>query len=327
MNFNPIFRPRRLRDNSIIRSLVEEIKLCHDDLVFPLFVSENSRTPEKIDSMPEMFRWPLKSLPSKIKECQDIGIKAFAIFPQIDSSKKNPLGSDFFNPDSLTYRAAEEIKSSISDVLLIGDLALDPYTSHGHDGVLDSTGVVDNDKTVKALSEGAVLAAKSGYDLVAPSDMMDGRVSAIRKELDQNEFQKTGIISYSAKFSSAYYGPFREAIGSGQTTPIDKSSYQLKTGNLREAKRELNLDYAEGADILMIKPAEPYLDVISYAKTEFDIPIAAYQVSGEYSRIWAAHLQGWLDLESCAIESMLSIKRAGADIIFTYFAERIAKLI
>ena len=327
MNFNPILRPRRLRDNSIIRSLVEEIKLCHDDLVFPLFVSENSRTPKKIDSMPEMFRWPLKSLPSKIKECQDIGIKAFAIFPQIDSSKKNPLGSDFLNPDSLTYRAAEEIKSSISDVLLIGDLALDPYTNHGHDGVLNSTGVVDNDKTVKALSKGAVMAAKSGYDLVAPSDMMDGRVSAIRKELDQNEFQKTGIISYSAKFSSAYYGPFREAIGSGQTTPLDKSSYQLKTGNLREAKRELNLDYAEGADILMIKPAEPYLDVISYAKTEFDIPIAAYQVSGEYSRIWAAHLQGWLDLESCAIESMLSIKRAGADIIFTYFAERIAKLI
>ena len=327
MNFNPILRPRRLRDNSIIRSLVEEIKLCHDDLVFPLFVSENSRTPEKIDSMPEMFRWSLKSLPSKIKECQDIGIKAFAIFPQIDSSKKNPLGSDFLNPDSLTYRAAEEIKSSISDVLLIGDLALDPYTNHGHDGVLNSTGGVDNDKTVKALSKGAVMAAKSGYDLVAPSDMMDGRVSAIRKELDQNEFQKTGIISYSAKFSSAYYGPFREAIGSGQTTPIDKSSYQLKTGNLREAKRELNLDYAEGADILMIKPAEPYLDVISYAKTEFDIPIAAYQVSGEYSRIWASHLQGWLDLESCAIESMLSIKRAGADIIFTYFAERIAKLI
>ena len=327
MNFNPILRPRRLRDNSIIRSLVEEIKLCHDDLVFPLFVSENSRTPEKIDSMPEMFRWSLKSLPSKIKECQDIGIKAFAIFPQIDSSKKNPLGSDFLNSDSLTYRAAEEIKSSISDVLLIGDLALDPYTNHGHDGVLNSTGVVDNDKTVKALSKGAVMAAKSGYDLVAPSDMMDGRVSAIRKELDQNEFQKTGIISYSAKFSSAYYGPFREAIGSGLTTPIDKSSYQLKTGNLREAKRELNLDYAEGADILMIKPAEPYLDVISYAKTEFDIPIAAYQVSGEYSRIWAAHLQGWLDLESCALESMLSIKRAGADIIFTYFAERIAKLI
>ena len=327
MNFNPILRPRRLRDNSIIRSLVEEIKLCHHDLVFPLFVSENSRTPEKIDSMPEMFRWSLKSLPSKIKECQDIGIKAFAIFPQIDSSKKNLLGSDFLNPDSLTYRAAEEIKSSISDVLLIGDLALDPYTNHGHDGVLDSTGLVDNDKTVKTLSKGAVLAAKSGYDLVAPSDMMDGRVSAIRTELDRNEFQKTGIISYAAKFSSAYYGPFREAIGSGQTTPIDKSSYQLKAGNLREAKRELKLDYAEGADILMIKPAEPYLDVISYAKTEFDIPIAAYQVSGEYSRIWASHLQGWLELESCALESMLSIKRAGADIIFTYFAERIAKLI
>jgi porphobilinogen synthase len=327
MNFNPILRPRRLRDNSIIRSLVEETKLCHNDLVFPLFVSENSHTPEKIDSMPEMFRWSLKSLPSKIKECQDIGIKAFAIFPQIDSSKKNPMGSDFLNPDSLSYRAAEVIKSSTSDVLLIGDLALDPYTNHGHDGILDSKGVVENDNTVKILSKGAVLAAKSGYDLVAPSDMMDGRVSAIRKELDRNEFQKTGIISYSAKFSSAYYGPFREAIGSGQTSPIDKTSYQLKPGNLREAKRELKLDCAEGADILMIKPAEPYLDVISYAKTEFDIPIAAYQVSGEYSRIWASHLHGWLDLESCALESTLSIKRAGADIIFTYFAERIAKLI
>ncbi len=327
MNFNPMLRPRRLRNNSIIRSLVEERRLSHDDLVFPLFVTENTNIPEKIESMPEMFRWPLNSISSKIKECQDIGINAFAIFPQICKSKKNSIGSDFVSPDSLTYRAAEEIKSAVSNVLLIGDLALDPYTSHGHDGVLDSNGGVDNDRTVQILSQGSVLAAKYGYDMVAPSDMMDGRVHAIRKELDRNNFLNTGIISYSAKFSSAYYGPFREAIGSNQNKPIDKSSYQLKTGNLREAKRELQLDYSEGADILMVKPAEPYLDIINYAKSHFDIPIAAYQVSGEYSRIWASHLQGWLDLESCALESMLSIKRAGADIIFTYFAERIAKLI
>ena len=327
MNFNLTHRPRRIRNNSILSSLVKEQELCHNDLVLPVFISEHAQVPEKIDSMPEIFRWPLHCLVSKIKEWRDIGISTFALFPQINSSKKSPTGSEFLQADSLTYKAALEIKASVDRVALVGDLALDPYTSHGHDGVLDCNGVVDNDATVQILAEGAVLAAKSGYDLVAPSDMMDGRVKAIRNELDRHNQQNTGILSYSAKFSSAYYGPFRDAIGSDQKIPIDKSSYQLNPTNFREAKRELELDFEEGADILMVKPAEPYLDVIKYAKENFNVPIAAYQVSGEYSRIWASHLQGWLDLEACALESMHSIKRAGADIIFTYFAERIAKKI
>lgn len=327
MNFNLTHRPRRIRNNPVLRSLVKEQRLCHNDLVLPVFVSEQAQVPEKIDSMPEMFRWPLHLLVSKIKEWQDIGINSFAIFPQIQASKKNPLGSEFLNPESLLYKTAHEIKAAVDNVALIGDIALDPYTTHGHDGILDCNGVVENDTTVEILAQGAVLAAGAGYDLVAPSDMMDGRVKLIREELDKQNKQNTGILAYSAKFSSAYYGPFRDAIGTGQQTTIDKSSYQLDPANLREAKRELELDFEEGADILMIKPAEPYLDVIKYARENFNIPIAAYQVSGEYSRIWASHLQGWLDLESCALESMHSIKRAGANIIFTYFAERIAKII
>jgi porphobilinogen synthase len=327
MNFNLTHRPRRIRNNPVLRSLVKEQELCHNDLVLPVFVSEQAQVPEKIDSMPEIFRWPLNLLVSKIKEWQDIGINTFAIFPQIQSSKKDSLGSEFLNPDSLVYQTAHEIKAAVDNVALVGDIALDPYTTHGHDGIVDCNGMVENDRTVEILTQGAVLAAGAGYDLVAPSDMMDGRVKLIREELDKQNKQNTGILSYSAKFSSAYYGPFRDAIGTEQQTTIDKSSYQLDPANLREAKRELELDFEEGADILMIKPAEPYLDVIKYARENFNIPIAAYQVSGEYSRIWASHLQGWLDLESCALESMHSIKRAGANIIFTYFAERIAKII
>lgn len=327
MNFKLTHRPRRLRGNPILNSMIKEFSLDHSDLVLPVFVSEGAEIPEKIDSMPETFRWPVHLLPEKIKEWKDLGINAFAIFPKIDISKKNLAGSEFVKADSIAYQAAQEIKSSIDKIILIGDLALDPFTSHGHDGIINDKGMVDNDATVDILTKGAILAAESGYDLVAPSDMMDGRVKAIRNELDSNGLQETGIISYSAKFSSAYYGPFREAVGSSSCTPLDKSSYQLSPTNFREAKRELALDFEEGADILMIKPAEPYLDVIHYAKSKFEVPIAAYQVSGEYSRIWAAHLQGWLDLETCALESLLSIKRAGADIIFTYFAERIAKKI
>ena len=327
MNFKLTHRPRRLRSNPILNSMIKELSLDHSDLVLPVFVTEDADIPEKIDSMPETFRWPIHLLPEKIKEWKDLGINAFALFPKVDISKKDLTGSDFIKPDSIAYKAAQEIKSFNDKIILIGDLALDPFTSHGHEGILNDKGIVDNDATVDILTKGAVLAAQSGYDLVAPSDMMDGRVKAIRNELDNNGLQETGIISYSAKFSSAYYGPFREAVGSSNSIPIDKSSYQLCPTNFREAKRELTLDFEEGADILMVKPAEPYLDVINYAKNNFDIPIAAYQVSGEYSRIWAAHLQGWLDLETCALESLLSIKRAGAEIIFTYFAEMIARKI
>lgn len=324
MNLNITHRPRRMRKSKSVRDLIQETTLDISQLVFPVFVKGEGNIPEKIDSMPEIYRWPINLLVPKILEWKELGLTSFAIFPQIHQNKKCDQGIEFLNPDSLVYQAAKEIKASVSDVILIGDLALDPYTSHGHDGVLSENGEINNDKTVEILSNGALLSADAGYDFLAPSDMMDGRISAIRKKLDQNNMIDTGIISYSAKFSSAYYGPFRDALGTGHKTPIDKSTYQLNPKNAREAKRELALDFEEGADILMVKPAEPYLDIINYAKSNFNIPVAAYQVSGEYSRIWAAHQNGWLNLELCALESLYSIKRAGADIIFSYFAEKLA---
>ena len=229
------------------------------------------------------------------------------------------MDQNFLIHHRLYLRAALEIKSAISDVVLISDIALDPYTLHGHDGILDSTGNIDNDSTVEILAKGAILAAKSGYDLVAPSDMMDGRIKIIRNELENNNFPNIWNHIIFCQILLFLLRTFQRSNWSAGTTPLDKSTYQLSTANFREAKRELQFDLQEGADILMVKPAEPCMDIIHYAKNNFDVPIAAYQVSGEYSRIWAAHLQGWLDLESCAMESILSIKRAGADIIFYLF--------
>lgn len=310
-----------------MNSMVTELHLSKSDLVLPVFVTESDDSPVLIPSMPEIYRWPVNLLPEKIEDWKTLGIRAFALFPHIDASKKDDRGSEILNSNSLIYKAVGKIKEAVGDIALIADLALDPYTTHGQDGILSDNGRVDNDRTVEVLTESAVLAAQAGYDLVAPSDMMDGRVKKIRERLEAESFIHTGIISYSAKFSSSYYGPFREAIGSKGGSPVDKSGYQLNPANYQEAQRELVMDANEGADILMVKPAEPYLDVIRYAKDSFHLPIAAYQVSGEYSRIWAAHQQGWLDLEACAMESLTSIKRAGADLIFTYFAERISKLV
>ena len=307
--------------------MTTETHLSKSDLVLPVFVTESDDNPTPIPSMPEIFRWPVNLLTEKIVEWKSLGIRAFALFPHIDESKKDAKGSEILNPKSLVYQAVRQVKDALDDIALIADLALDPYTLHGQDGILSEDGRVDNDPTVEVLAEAAVLAAQAGYDLVAPSDMMDGRVQKIRERLEAEGFIHTGIISYSAKFSSSYCGPFRDAVGSKTDSPVDKSGYQLCPANFREARRELALDASEGADILMVKPAEPYLDVISHARDTFDLPIAAYQVSGEYSRLWAAHMQGWLDLDKCALESLISIKRAGADLIFTYFAERISRLI
>ena len=327
MNFEINNRPRRLRDHPVLNSMIVETALSTDDLVLPVFLTEEGDSPVPIPSMPEIFRWPVSIIIEKIEEWKTLGIKCFAIFHHVAPSKKNEMGTEILNPSALAYRAVREIKDTVKDIALIADLALDPYTTHGHDGILSIDGRVDNDKTVEILAKAAVLAAEAGYDLVAPSDMMDGRILKIRQCLERAGHVRTGIVSYSAKFSSSYYGPFRDAIDSKTDMPVDKSGYQLNPANFREAQRELALDHLEGADILMVKPAEPYLDIIRDAKKAYKLPIAAYQVSGEYSRIWAAHLQGWLDLESCAMESLLSIKRAGADIIFTYFAERASKLI
>ena len=327
MSYEFLNRPRRLRDHPVLNSMTTETHLSKSDLVLPVFVTESDENAVPIPSMPEIFRWPVNLLTEKIVEWKSLGIRAFALFPHIDESKKDAKGSEILNPKSLVYQAVRQVKDALDDIALIADLALDPYTLHGQDGILSEDGRVDNDPTVEVLAQAAVLAAQAGYDLVAPSDMMDGRVQKIRERLEAEGFIHTGIISYSAKFSSSYYGPFRDAVGSKTDSPVDKSGYQLCPANFREARRELALDASEGADILMVKPAEPYLDVISHARDTFDLPIAAYQVSGEYSRLWAAHMQGWLDLDKCALESLISIKRAGADLIFTYFAERISKLI
>ena len=327
MSFEFTNRPRRLRGNEVLRSMTLENKLSTKDLVLPVFISDEIRSPEKINSMPGVFCWPAVQIVEQVGKWVALGIQAFAIFPKIDPKKKTINGKECLNPKSLVYEVGRLIKSNFSQVSLIGDLALDPYTSHGHDGILNDNGYVENDSTVEILAKASILAASAGYDILAPSDMMDGRVGIIRSNLEKNGFTETCIMSYAAKFCSSYYGPFRDAIGASSHKPIDKSGYQLSPNNFREAVRELELDFEEGADILMVKPAEPFLDVIHYARNHFPVPIAAYQVSGEYSRITAAGLNGWLDIERCAIESLTSIKRAGADMILTYFAEKVSAII
>ena len=317
-------RPRRLRELRIAKSMVTEYSLQKQDFILPIFVSDHCESKEPVESMPEVYRWSIDAVVEQVSHWKEIGLYAFALFPCIMPEKKCSSGKEALNPDSISFRVAKKIKEQHQDTLLIADLALDPFTDHGHDGILDSSGRVDNDLTVEMLCKSANLAAQAGFDVVAPSDMMDGRIGEIRSSLDNAGFEQVAILAYSAKFCSAYYGPFRDAISSTQKEPIDKSGYQLNPANSREALLELKLDEQEGADLLMIKPAEPYLDIIKSAKENFSLPIAAYQVSGEYSRIWAASKLGWLDLDRCAEESLLSIKRAGADVILTYFAERIA---
>ncbi len=306
-------------------SLIEECSLTVNDLLLPVFVHDGEEV-EEISSMPGVFRWPLRRLAEQISQWHAIGLRGFALFPKILPEFKDPLGKEILNPNSLTYRAAKLINDTGLDLVLIADLALDPYTTHGHDGVLDRNGDIDNDRTVEILAEASVLCAKVGYHWVAPSDMMDGRVGIIRESLDKASYTQVSILSYAAKFCSSYYGPFRSAIGSAspKAPKVEKGSYQLNPANRREARRELQLDRLEGADILMVKPAEPYLDIIQYAKQNLDLPIAAFQVSGEYSRICAASKLGWLNEMDCAKESLLAIKRAGADLIISYFADRMA---
>ena len=321
-------RPRRLRRTPALRSLTRENEVSPDDLVIPLFVIEGEGEPEVVDSMPGVMRRSITGLVEHCRELSAAGLKAVALFPRSPEERKDADGSEALRPEALAYRAARALKEALPDLVLIGDLALDPYTSHGHDGILDDSGDVDNDATVSVLARMSALCAEAGFDVVAPSDMMDGRVGAIRRALDEAGFPQTSIMAYSAKFASAYYGPFRDAVGSSRAPdapPIDKGTYQLNPANYREALRELRLDEEEGADFLMVKPAEPYLDVIRAARELTDLPVAAYQVSGEYARLWAAAERGWLDLDACMRESLLSIKRAGADLILTYFAERILR--
>ena len=318
-------RLRRNRASEGLRRMTRETRLNAADLIYPLFVHDGDRN-EPVASMSGVERRSVKDLVRECREAFGLGLPAVAIFPVIEAAKKDARGTHALSPDNLLFRALREVKSAVPELVLIADVALDPYTDHGHDGVLTKDGRdVDNDPTVEILAELAVKEAEAGADIVAPSDMMDGRIGAIRASLDAAGHTSTCILSYAAKFASAYYGPFRDAVGSAQKTPISKATYQLDPANVREALREVELDEREGADMVMVKPAGPYLDVIRAVREITRLPLAAYQVSGEYAQIHAAAKAGWLDYEKCRDESLLAIKRAGADTILTYFAREAAE--
>jgi porphobilinogen synthase len=321
-------RPRRLRRTASLRAMVEETVLRPADFIAPLFVVEGKPAPEEIKSMPGVFRLNVNDLVKECRALHKVGVPAVALFPKLDPKLKDAEGTGALNEDALVLRAVRAVKKALPEMTIVTDVALDPYTSHGHDGVLNAAqDDVENDRTVEILARMAVLQARAGVDLVAPSDMMDGRVGAIRRALDAAGFSGTGIMAYSAKFNSAYYGPFRDAVGSAQaagTRLLSKATYQMNPANRREAVYEALLDDAEGADIVMVKPAGMYLDIIRDVREATRKPIAAYQISGEYAQIHAAARLGWLDLARCRHESLLAIKRAGADVILTYFAKDMA---
>lgn len=311
-------RPRRNRQLAGVREMVQETHLDASKLVWPIFITEGRGLSQEIESMPGVYRYSLDVALREIGAAQDLGIGAVAIFPKIEKDLKDPEGREALNPNGLIAKSLRQIKAEFPHLALIADVALDPFTSHGHDGLVKE-GVILNDETVEVLIQMALLQAEAGADYVAPSDMMDGRVGAIRKHLDQAGLSHTGIISYSAKYASAFYGPFRNAVGS-RLEFGDKKTYQMNPANAREALLEASLDVHEGADILLVKPALPYLDVIFRLSQRFPLPIAAYNVSGEYTMIKAAVQKGWLDERAAVLELLLSLRRAGADLIFTYHA-------
>jgi Delta-aminolevulinic acid dehydratase len=321
-------RPRRLRRTASLRALVQETVLRPADFIAPLFVIEGKGAPEPIESMPGVMRFGVSDLVKECRALAKLGVPAVALFPKLDAKLKDDEGTAALNEDGLVLRAVRAVKKAVPRITVMTDLALDPYTTHGHDGVLNAArNDVENDRTVEILTKMAVLHARAGVDLVAPSDMMDGRVGAIRRALDAAGFTGTGIMAYSVKFASAYYGPFRDAVGSAQaagTHLLSKATYQLDPANRRAAFTELALDEQEGADVVMVKPAGPYLDVIRDVRERTNKPVAAYQVSGEYAQLHAAAKLGWLDLAKTRHESLLAIKRAGADMILTYFAKEMA---
>jgi len=319
----PSYRPRRLRKNENFRRMIRETKLSVDDLVYPLFVTFGKNVKKPINSMPGHFQMSVDNLVKEIEKARDLGIPAILLFgiPQ----KKDESASGAFMKDGVIQQAVKRIKDKVSEIVVITDVCLCEYTSHGHCGMIEK-GDVDNDTTLEVLAETALSHAKAGADMVAPSAMMDGQVGAIREALDEAGYENLPIMAYSAKYASCFYGPFREAAESAPKFG-DRKSYQMDPANGDEAIREISLDVEEGADIIMVKPALPYLDVIRRAREEFDLPIAAYNVSGEFSMIKAAAKLGWIDGEKAMMESLTSIKRAGADIILTYFAMEAAKLL
>ncbi|MEO9901851.1 porphobilinogen synthase [Nisaea sp.] len=316
---------RRNRQTDWSRRLVAENRLSVDDLIWPVFVRVGHGLAEPVDSMPGVFRYSVDRLPEIVGKARDLGIPAVALFPFTEPELKDETGSYSERDDNLVCEAVRTIKASVPDIGVMCDVALDPYTSHGHDGVLENDRIL-NDESVEILCRQALSQARAGSDIVAPSDMMDGRIGAIRKALDAHGFENVQIMAYSAKYASAFYGPFRDAVGSSGTLgKASKSTYQMDSANTDEALREVALDIAEGADMVMVKPGMPYLDIVRRVKDTFSMPTYAYQVSGEYAMISAAGLNGWIDRERAMVESLLAFKRAGADGILTYFAIEIAE--
>jgi porphobilinogen synthase len=324
----PAGRPRRLRRDSFTRNLVREHALTAHDLIYPVFVQEGLNKRDAVASMPGVERFSLDTLLPVAEECVALGIPVMALFPVIDASLKTPAGDEAFNPDGLIPRVVAALKARFPELGVMTDVALDPYTSHGQDGLLDDTGYVLNDPTVEVLVKQALTQAEAGVDIVAPSDMMDGRIGAVRDALEGNGDIHTRIMAYSAKYASAFYGPFRDAVGSaGNLGKSNKNVYQMDPGNSDEALREVGIDIAEGADMVMVKPGMPYLDIVRRVKDEFRVPTFAYQVSGEYAMLKAAAQNGWLDHDAVMLESLLAFKRAGADGVLTYFARDAARLL
>ncbi len=320
----PSTRLRRLRQSESIIDLTSECALTANDLIQPVFVKEGLSDREPIESMPGIFRFGEDSVLKEIEEISQLGIRAIAIFPVIDPSKKDSKGTEATKRDNFISRVLISIKSKFPDMLIIADVALDPYTDHGHDGILENDKIL-NDQTLGVLAEQSLVLAEAGADIIAPSDMMDGRIGIIRTKLDENNFEDKIILSYAAKYNSKFYGPFRDAVNSKNNLGLsDKSSYQINPANSLEALNEVAMDVEEGADIVMVKPGMPYLDIISKIKEEFKVPTFAYQVSGEYAMIMESVNKGWLD-KGVIIESLISFKRAGADAVLTYFAKDLIK--
>jgi len=322
-----VHRPRRLRRTAAIRRMARETRLSVDNLIMPLFVIDGEGKREAIDAMPGQFRFSIDRLVEEAQSVADLGIPAVALFPALPDAIKDPEGSEGLNPDGLFPRAIRAVKKAVPDLVIVSDVALDPYSSDGHDGIVRDGRIV-NDESLEVLSQMAVVQAEAGADVIAPSDMMDGRVGALRHALDDAGRTDTAILSYAAKYASSFYGPFRAALDSAprqrDDIPADKKTYQMDPANVREALREVALDLDEGADMVMVKPALAYLDVIWRVRELVDVPVAAYHVSGEYAMIHAAAERGWADLRAAATEATIAIRRAGADLVLTYFAKDLA---
>ena len=319
-------RLRRMRKADWSRRLVRENRLSVDDLIWPIFIVDGDNRREEIPAMPGVFRMSIDLAVKEAERAAKLGIPALATFPNVDLGLRDQTGSHILDPDNVINRASRAIKAAVPEIGIITDAALDPFTNHGHDGILRE-GVIVNDETVDQVATAAVIQAAAGADIIAPSDMMDGRIGAIRDALDANGFQDVAIMSYATKFASAFYGPYRDAIGTAGLLKGDKSTYYIDHANSDEAVREAEQDLAEGADMLMVKPGLPYLDIIRRLKDEFQVPTFAYQVSGEYSMICAAGANGWIDGDKAMMESLLAFKRAGCDGILTYFAPKVAEML